>query len=138
MIRVIVILTIYFMTTPSQAQNQDPWSVYMTPADVHTLFSKYTGNFKMEMTVGIGSSQPTVFTMDSHHQMLLGGRFLEMKQQGDMMGVDYQCEDCAIEESRVEKSGGKIHQSKMAIGEFGFCSMCIDTEGNMFGLHSMK
>src|SRR5690554_879321 len=91
MIRVIVILTIYFMTTPSQAQNQDPWSVYMTPADVHTLFSKYTGNFKMEMTVGIGSSQPTVFTMDSHHQMLLGGRFLEMKQQGDMMGVDYQC-----------------------------------------------
>lgn len=110
----------------------------MTPADVHTLFSKYTGNFKMEMTVGIGSSQPTVFTMDSHHQMLLGGRFLEMKQQGDMMGVDYQCEDCAIEERRVEKSGGKIHQSKMAIGEFGFCSMCIDTEGNMFGLHSMK
>lgn len=79
------------MTTLSQAQNQDPWAEYMTPTEIHNLFSQYIGNFTMEMTVGIGSSKPTIFMMDSSHQMLLGGRFLEMKQQGDMMGVDYQC-----------------------------------------------
>ena len=78
------------MTTLSQAQNQDPWVEYMTPTEIHNMFSQYTGNFTMEMTVGIGSSQPTIFTMDSSHQMLLGGRFLEMKQQGDIMGMDYQ------------------------------------------------
>ena len=52
--------------------------------------------------------------------------------------VYFQCEDCFVEESRVEAAGGKVHQPKMSIGEYGFCSMCIDTEGNMFGLHSMK
>ena len=52
--------------------------------------------------------------------------------------VYFQCEDCSIEESRVEVAGGKVIQPKMSIGEHGFCSMCSDTEGNMFGLHSVK
>ncbi len=47
-------------------------------------------------------------------------------------------EDCSIEESRVEKAGGKVMNPKMSIGEFGFVSVCMDTEGNMFGLSSMK
>lgn len=52
--------------------------------------------------------------------------------------VYFQCEDCTVEESRVETAGGKIIQPKMPLGEHGFCSMCSDTEGNMFGLHSIK
>jgi len=27
---------------------------------------------------------------------------------------------------------------KMSIGEFGWVSVCMDTEGNLFGLSSMK
>lgn len=45
-------------------------------------------------------------------------------------------EDCAVETSRVESSGGKVIQNKMSIGEHGFISLCIDTEGNTIGLHS--
>ncbi|HNQ27961.1 MAG TPA: VOC family protein [Aquaticitalea sp.] len=52
--------------------------------------------------------------------------------------VYFQCEDCSVEESRVETAGGKVVQAKMSIGEHGFCAICTDTEGNMFGLHSMK
>lgn len=52
--------------------------------------------------------------------------------------VYFGCEDCALEESKVVEAGGQVHQSKMAIGEFGFCTLAIDTEGNLFGLHSMK
>lgn len=52
--------------------------------------------------------------------------------------VYFPCEDCAIEESRVEKAGGKVVNPKMSIGEHGFCSICIDSEGNTFGLHSQK
>lgn len=52
--------------------------------------------------------------------------------------VYFQCEDCGVEESRVAAAGGKVHQPKFAIGEHGFCSICIDTEGNTFGLHSRK
>lgn len=57
---------------------------------------------------------------------------------GNSTLVYFACEDCAVEESRVEKAGGRIQQSKMAIGEYGFISLAIDTESNMFGLHSLK
>lgn len=52
--------------------------------------------------------------------------------------VYFGCEDCAMEESRVEPAGGKIFRPKMSIGQYGFISLVIDTEGNMIGLHSMK
>lgn len=52
--------------------------------------------------------------------------------------VYFGVEDCSIEESRVNKSGGKVINPKMSIGEFGWVSLCMDTEGNMFGLSSMK
>ena len=52
--------------------------------------------------------------------------------------VYFSCEDCSVEESRVEAAGGKVEQSKFSIGEYGFVSMAVDTEGNKFGLHSLK
>lgn len=52
--------------------------------------------------------------------------------------IYFACEDCAVEESRVEAAGGRIQKPKVSIGEFGFISLAIDTECNMFGLHSMK
>lgn len=52
--------------------------------------------------------------------------------------VYFDCDDCALEESRVENAGGKVLQAKMSIGNYGFCSMISDTEGNVVGLHSMK
>lgn len=52
--------------------------------------------------------------------------------------VYFTCEDCALEESRVEGAGGHVLQSKFPIGEHGFCSICMDTEGNTIGLHSVK
>jgi predicted enzyme related to lactoylglutathione lyase len=61
-----------------------------------------------------------------------------MKAGGNSVIVYFDCADCSVEESRVEKSGGKIHRAKMSIGPHGFMSLCQDTEGNIFGLHSMK
>lgn len=52
--------------------------------------------------------------------------------------VYFPCDDCSVEESRVEAAGGKVQTSKMSIGEHGFCSICVDSEGNTFGLHSQK
>ncbi len=52
--------------------------------------------------------------------------------------IYFSCEDCAAEESRVNKAGGEVIRNKFSIGEYGFCSLVADTEGNMIGLHSMK
>ena len=60
------------------------------------------------------------------------------KPGGNGTIVYFDCQDCSLEESRVSEAGGKIFQSKTQIGEHGFMSLCIDTEGNTFGLHSMQ
>jgi predicted enzyme related to lactoylglutathione lyase len=52
--------------------------------------------------------------------------------------VYFGVEDCAVEESRVIAAGGEVVKPKMSIGEFGWVSVCRDTEGNLFGLSSMK
>jgi predicted enzyme related to lactoylglutathione lyase len=57
---------------------------------------------------------------------------------GNSTLVYFACENCSVEEGRVVKSGGRIHKNKFSIGQYGFISLVIDTEGNMFGLHSMK
>jgi len=55
---------------------------------------------------------------------------------GNSTVVYFSCADCSVEESRVEAAGGQIQRSKMSIGDYGFCTMAVDTEGNTFGLHS--
>ena len=57
---------------------------------------------------------------------------------GNSTLVYFSCDDCANEEARVEQAGGKVQQSKFAIGEYGFCVLATDSEGNMFGLHSRR
>jgi predicted enzyme related to lactoylglutathione lyase len=52
--------------------------------------------------------------------------------------VYFSVEDCALVEAAVAPAGGKLVRPKFSIGEFGWVSLCEDTEGNMFGLSSMK
>lgn len=62
----------------------------------------------------------------------------DVKAGGSNVVLYFVCDDCAVEESRVEAAGGRVCNSKMSIGEFGFCSIVTDSEGNTIGLHSMK
>lgn len=57
---------------------------------------------------------------------------------GNSVLVYFSCKDCAVEESRVEQAGGRIQRPKMSIGEYGHITLAVDTEGNMFGLHSRE
>lgn len=69
------------------------------------------------------------------------GALVKMKD-GQVGGANtilyFACDDCAEEESRVQAAGGKVCQPKMSIGEYGFCTIITDTEGNTVGLHSMQ
>jgi predicted enzyme related to lactoylglutathione lyase len=57
---------------------------------------------------------------------------------GNSTLVYFRCEECAAAEARVAEAGGIVQRPKMSIGKYGFISLVVDTEGNMFGLHSMK
>ena len=52
--------------------------------------------------------------------------------------IYFSVDDCAAEEARVVTAKGRIVRPKFSIGEFGWVTLCMDTEGNMFGLNSMK
>ncbi len=65
-------------------------------------------------------------------------KMAEMPSGGNSTLVYFSCADCSEEGSRVAQNGGKIFKGKFSIGEHGFISLVVDTEGNMFGLHSME
>jgi uncharacterized protein len=52
--------------------------------------------------------------------------------------VYFSVEDCAVEQERAAAAGGQILRSKFSIGQFGWVTLCMDTEGNAFGLNSMQ
>jgi predicted enzyme related to lactoylglutathione lyase len=57
---------------------------------------------------------------------------------GNSTIVYFECADCAVEGARVAAAGGKVYRDRFSIGQYGFIVLATDTEGNMFGLHSMK
>jgi len=52
--------------------------------------------------------------------------------------IYFSCTDCAVETARAAANGGRVLRDKFSIGDYGFCSLVYDTEGNMIGLHSMQ
>ena len=57
---------------------------------------------------------------------------------GNSTLVYFTCDDVAVEAARIRKAGGRLYREKESIGEHGFIALGYDTEGNMFGLHSLK
>lgn len=94
--------------------------------------------------VGAGDFKMSFFPSDPDpERMAVGGALIQMAgaRSGECPStgtiVYFPCVDCSVEESRVSAAGGRVHKSKFSIGEYGFCAICLDTEGNSFGLFSM-
>lgn len=51
--------------------------------------------------------------------------------------VYFGCDDCGKRAARAAAAGGSIDTPRMSIAPYGFIALCRDSEGNMFGLHSM-
>jgi len=61
-----------------------------------------------------------------------------MERSSTNVVLYFETVECVREEERIKNAGGRILQGKMAIGEFGFVSVFMDTEGNTLGLHSRQ
>ena len=66
-----------------------------------------------------------------------------VKMEGKDSGVGgtivyFPVEDCGTMAAKAIHNGGRIQNEKKSIGEHGFISHVLDTEGNLIGLHSMK
>ena len=70
-----------------------------------------------------------------------GGALVQMEgypSGGNSTLIYFATADCSIEAARVVKAGGRIEKQKFAIGQYGYIALAYDTEGNLFGLHSME
>jgi predicted enzyme related to lactoylglutathione lyase len=55
---------------------------------------------------------------------------------GNSTLVYFSSADCATEAGRVAGAGGRVYKDKFSIGQYGAIALAVDTEGNMFGVHS--
>ena len=95
---------------------------------------------ELPMPEGMGEMQMMSFPWAEGDNNISGAlvKMEDMKPGTGGTLVYFTCDDCAVEEGRVENAGGKVLQPKMSIGDYGFCSVVMDTEGNSIGLHSNK
>ena len=111
--------------------------------DMKRAVAFYEGVLKQKLQpIGdpTGETQMMSFTGDMTSYGASGALVKSEHSRPGMGGtmVYFSVEDCLAEESRVVAAGGKIVRSKFSIGQFGWVTLCTDTEGNMFGLNSMK
>ncbi len=128
----------------TQAKNPFTWvEIYVEDMSRAQQFYETVLDIQMvalPMPGGMGEMQMVSFPWADGERNISGAL---VKMQGMQPGtcgtlVYFACDDCSVEESRIEKAGGKVCQAKMSIGDYGFCSIVMDTEGNTIGLHSMK
>lgn len=117
------------------------FEIYVNEMDRARKFYETVLDKKMDnMPMPDENMQMIAFPMEAGGEGAAGA-LVKMEQMKAGTGgtmVYFSCDDCATEENRVADAGGKVHQPKMSIGEYGFISICADTEGNTFGLHSLK
>jgi len=58
-------------------------------------------------------------------------------QKADNTIVYFITEDCTASEKKVLEAGGQVVKSKFPVDAPGYCSLCMDTEGNPIGFFSL-
>lgn len=128
----------------TQAKNPFTWiEIYVD--DMSRAQKFYETILEIQLSVltmpeGMNDMQMLCFPWAEEEKNISGAlvKMQDMKPGTGGTLVYFACEDCSVEENRVQNAGGKVLQPKMPIGEHGFCSIVMDTEGNSIGLHSMK
>jgi uncharacterized protein len=117
------------------------FDIYVTDMDRAAKFYETVIQQKLEpMGDSTGETQMMSFVTDMG---IYGAGGALVKSEFSKPGIGgtmvyFSTNECTTEESRVQKAGGKVIRPKFSIGEFGYVSLCQDTEGNMFGLSSMQ
>ena len=117
------------------------FDIYVSELDRATAFYETVLGCKLEpMGDPTGTSQMMSFPADMSAYGAAGALTKSAPASPGVGGtvIYFSSPDVAVEEARVVEAGGAVIRPKFSIGEFGWVSLCQDTEGNMFGMNSMK
>ncbi len=93
------LMTIIFCAGIASAQDQKQemtkeqkaWMEYMTPSDGHKMLGESTGEWNVKTTFWMyAGAEPTVEEGKANYELILGGRYLLMKQTGVSMGMPFE------------------------------------------------
>ena len=120
------------------------FEIYVDDIERAAKFYEHVLNTKLEPISDPSSQETKMMSFPGDMKMeMYGANGALVQMNGVKAGaggtlIYFHSEDCLTEESRVVSAGGRIVKPKMSIGEYGFISLCLDTESNMFGFHSMS
>ncbi len=117
------------------------FDIYVNDLDRATAFYQTVLATKLDpMADPTGETQMMAFTVDMSAYGAAGALTKSAHASPGVGGttIYFMSQDCAVEQARVEDAGGKVIRPKFSIGEFGWVTLCQDTEGNIFGLNSME
>ncbi len=90
-------------------------------------------HWKIEAPPGM-SDYFLIETENLNGKKSVGGGLGMRRDSSQRISVYIGVEDIDSYSVRVEELGGKIVQPKMNVPGWGYLAVCVDTEGNMFGL----
>ena len=124
------------------ASKYNPVNWFEIPVkDMKRAKSFYEKVFGWELSLNkVGSSEMAWFPMNDDAPGATGSLIKEesylLSHQGSMVYFSVEDIDQVLE--KVTEQGGKILNSKMSIGEYGFVAHFEDCEGNRVALHSQQ
>jgi len=90
----ILVIAITAFSSTSFSQDDDmmkKWQEYMTPGDMQKMLAHGTGNWKAKTTFWMTpGTEPTVSEATAVGEMILGGRYLMSKFNGNMWGMPFE------------------------------------------------
>jgi predicted enzyme related to lactoylglutathione lyase len=112
-------------------------------ARARTFYEKTLGASLKKMDVPPTAELDEMWSFPSAGEGHYGSSGALVKMPGGPAGnggtlVYFECEDCGVAAKRVAPNGGTLKKDKFPIGPHGYIAIATDTEGNGFGLHSMK
>jgi len=87
-------MLVVFSSSALKAQDQETmkrWMEYMTPGEQHTAMAKSAGDWKYTSKMWMDPAQePTVMDGKAKFDTVYGGRYLQSKVSGTMMGMPFE------------------------------------------------
>ena len=78
-------------TMPDSATMMKNWETYMTPGDMHAMLAKSNGTWTTDITSWMDPEKPPMkSTGTSVNKMIMGGRYQESINTGNMMGMPFE------------------------------------------------
>lgn len=117
------------------------FDIYVDDLDRAVMFYEHVFKKKLER-IGDPTGETQMMSFPAN-QKSYGASGALVKSSHSRPGIGgtmvyFSVEDCSVEAARVTAANGTVVRQKFSIGEFGWVALCMDTEGNMFGLNSMK